>query len=123
MIRHLAEDNLPFWYASDVDIGERGSVFAPFFGIKTATITAPARLAKKTGVAVLAVGYYRRENGKGYCINIATMPENYPTGDAMVDATLLNTLLEKMVRAHPDQYLWQYKRFKTRPNSEPRFYS
>jgi len=119
-IRCLA-DNLTFWYAADVDVGARGSVFAPFFGIPTATMTAPARLSKKTGAVVLLVGYFRLEGG-GYRLSLENMPEDYPSGDDLLDATQLNEGLEKLVREHPDQYFWQYKRFKTRPEGEARFY-
>jgi KDO2-lipid IV(A) lauroyltransferase len=34
------------WYAADQDYGRKHSVFAPFFGIPTASITATARLAR-----------------------------------------------------------------------------
>jgi len=36
---------LPIWYAPDQDLGEKNSIFAPFFNIQTATISATARLA------------------------------------------------------------------------------
>lgn len=120
-IRSLA-DNLTFWYAADVDVGARGSVFVPFFGIPAATMTAPARLAKKTGAKVLSVGYFRLAGG-GYRLSLQAMPEAYPTGDDEYDATLLNERLEQLVREHPEQYFWQYKRFKTRPEGGKRFYS
>ncbi|MBP8097682.1 MAG: hypothetical protein KAY03_00045, partial [Arenimonas sp.] len=30
--------------------------------------------------------------------------------------------LERVVRQHPEQYLWVHKRFKTRPPGAPGFY-
>ncbi|HNC70601.1 MAG TPA: lipid A biosynthesis lauroyl acyltransferase, partial [Pseudomonadales bacterium] len=30
-------------------------------------------------------------------------------------ATRVNALIETLVRAHPEQYLWAHRRFKTRP--------
>ncbi len=31
------------------------------------------------------------------------------------DITYINQLVEDAIRKKPEQYLWQYKRFKTRP--------
>lgn len=112
--------NLMIWYAADVDMGKDKSVFAPFMGVMTATMTAPSRLAQKTGATVVPIVFYRE--GHGYCLDFMSMPEQYPTGDPLVDAELLNANLTQSVSAHPDQYMWQYKRFKTRPPGEARFY-
>ena len=38
------------WYAPDQDYGKKNAVFAPFFGVPAATITATSRLVKMTGV-------------------------------------------------------------------------
>jgi len=42
-----------FYYLPDQDMGERASVFAPFFGIPAATVTVLSRLAETTNAAVL----------------------------------------------------------------------
>lgn len=114
--------NLSVWYAADVDMGERRSVFVPFFGIQTATMTAPARIVQKTGASLIVIAFFRHEDKRGYQVRISAMPEGYPTGDEHQDAILLNTVLEKYIRDCPEQYFWQYKRFKTRPEGEARFY-
>ena len=38
------------------------------------------------------------------------------------DASRLNALFERMIRAAPEQYLWSYKRFKVRPPGEVNLY-
>jgi KDO2-lipid IV(A) lauroyltransferase len=48
--------------------------------------------------------------------------ENFPSEDILTDAARLNAILEKAIRNKPEQYVWQYKRFKTRPEGEARFY-
>ncbi len=48
--------------------------------------------------------------------------ENIPSGDLTKDATRLNASIEEGIRARPEQYIWQYKRFKTRPAGEARIY-
>ncbi len=36
----------------------------------------------------------------------------------MIAATALNREIESCVRTRPEQYLWSYKRFKSRPDAE-----
>jgi KDO2-lipid IV(A) lauroyltransferase len=42
-----------FHYSPDMDYGPKESIFVPFFGVQTATITGLARLAKLTGATVI----------------------------------------------------------------------
>ncbi len=105
------------WYATDQDYGKRGSVFAPFFGVPAATITATARIAKKTGAAVVPFSHFRNDEG-GYDVYFGKALENYPSGDDISDATTTNKIIENEVRRHPDQYLWMHKRFKSQPEGK-----
>lgn len=115
--------NKAIWYAYDIDAGVKKSVFAPFFGIPTATLTTVSRIVQLSDAAVIPMAYYRRENELHYDIVLSPPVENFPSNDLLADAIRLNRLLEKMIRQKPDQYVWQYKRFKTRPDrSERRFY-
>jgi len=116
------EHNEPVWYAYDVDAGKKRSVFAPFFGIQTASITAISRLAKLTGAAIVPIQFNRRDDHKGYEIILSPALENFPSACPSTDAGRLNECLEKAIRHKPEQYIWQYKRFKTRPEGEKRFY-
>lgn len=114
---------LPLWYTPDVDAGARNSLFVPFFSVPAATITSTSRLAKLTDAAVVPIAYYRRKDGKGYDLIFHPALENFPTDDLAADALRINQVIEMMIKQAPEQYLWQYKRFKTRPNSEKRLYS
>lgn len=108
------------WYAPDQDYGARHSVFAPFFGIPTATVTGLSRLAKMSN-AVVIPGFQFRE-GDGYRFIALPPLENFPSGDYVQDATQINTILEQMIRLYPEQYLWQHRRFKTRPEGQAQVY-
>lgn len=110
------------WYAPDQDHGSRQSVFAPFFGIEAATVTATAGFARIGKARVVPFTHSRREDGRGYDIEIHPPLENFPCGDDLADATRINALIEKFIRQHPDQYLWAHRRFKTRPSGEPSLY-
>ncbi len=116
------KENHPTWYAPDQDFGRNNTVFADFFGIATATLPTPARIAAKTGALVVPYFPIRRADGKGFDIRILPALTNFPTGDDVRDATTINRILEDIVRDHPSQYLWVHRRFKTRPEGEAPFY-
>jgi KDO2-lipid IV(A) lauroyltransferase len=105
------------YFLPDMDFGPRDAIFAPFFGIPTATITAMPRLAKLTGAKVIPV--VTRQVGDGYVVRFYPPWENYPTGDLEADVRRMNAFIEDRVREMPEQYFWAHKRFKTRPPGEP----
>ncbi len=106
----------------DQDPGREGSVFAPFFGVTASTMTLVPRLIDKTGAA-LVYGYAERlPDGKGYHIHFLPEDSDFKNLDLKGAATLVNQGVERCVRQLPEQYLWAYKRFKTRPEGEERIY-
>lgn len=113
---------IPTWYAPDQDFSRERNVFAPFFGVPTATITASTRLAASCKAAVLPYYPERKADGSGYILWIKPPIENYPSGDEVADATAVNATIEECVLQNPDQYLWIHRRFKTRPEGEPEIY-
>lgn len=121
LIRALKKGHT-IWYTPDIDAGLRNSVFVPFFGIATATLTTTSRLAAKTGAIVIPTFFYRQAAGSGYTLVFQPPIDHFPSGDDLADATRLNAIIEAAIRKAPTQYLWQYKRFKTRPVGEKRFY-
>lgn len=121
-IRGLKE-NLPTWYAPDQDFGRKNTVFADFFGIATSTLPTTGKIAHKTDAAVVPYFPIRLPDNQGFEIRILPMLEDFPTSDEIADATTVNKVLEDMVRKFPAQYLWVHRRFKTRPEGEPPFYS
>ena len=113
-------NSLPIWYAPDQDLGKNNSVFAPFFGIQTATASATSRLAKNNNTRVIPYSFVRTKNG--YSMSFEKPISNYPSNDPVQDATVVNKILEKQIKKSPEQYLWVHRRFKTRPNDEKNFY-
>ncbi|HET6674085.1 MAG TPA: LpxL/LpxP family Kdo(2)-lipid IV(A) lauroyl/palmitoleoyl acyltransferase [Nitrospiraceae bacterium] len=103
------------WYAPDIDAGTKRSVFVPFFGVPAASLTATARLARLTGAPVVPCFYFRRTDRTGYDIQVEPALERYPSGDLTADTARINQLIEAAVRRYPEQYLWQHRRFKSRP--------
>ena len=124
VIRSLKKGNT-MWYAPDQDFGlERSglenSVFVPFFGKLCSTLTVTPWLAEKTKSTVLPIYYVREKCLKKYKIVVAEPIEF--TGDTYHDAKITNEFLENAVIKYPEQYLWQHRRFRTRPNGEPQIY-
>lgn len=109
------------WYAPDQDYGVKNTVFAPFFGIQTATVTATARMAQMGRAQVVPFEHYRDRHGI-YHVEIKEPLQNFPSGDDVADAAAVNAVVESVVRRHPEQYLWVHRRFKTRPEGEPALY-
>ncbi len=116
------KSGLCIWFAADTDAGIKNSVFVPFFDVLAATVTATPRYAKMSNAMVFPVAFYRREDGSGYELIIQPALENFPSDNIEQDVTRLNNVLEAAIRLRPEQYLWQYKRFKTRPIGEKRVY-
>lgn len=107
------------WYAPDQDFKEH-TIFAPFFGKLCTTLTVTPWLAEKTNAIVIPMYYYRKDDLSGYVV--VTKEAISFSGDPLEDATMTNELLEGIIRKHPEQYLWQHRRFKTRPDGEEKIY-
>ncbi len=112
-LRHLKRGGI-LWYAPDQDMRGKETVFAPFFGIPAATITATHQLSRISGAAVVPF-FHRREGGR-YILRIAPPLAPFPTEDAVADSTAVNQAIEAMVREAPTQYLWIHRRFKRQPD-------
>ena len=110
------------WYAPDQDFGRGQSVFAPFFGIQTATLLATYRLAQMAHCAVVPMFPVYDERKRRYVVRIQPALESFPGPDAVADLARINSIMETHIRSAPQQYWWIHRRFKTRPDGEPAFY-
>jgi Kdo2-lipid IVA lauroyltransferase/acyltransferase len=92
-------------------------VWAPFFGQPAYTMTLSTRLAAQTGAVVLLVWGERLPRGRGYRVHVRSWPATAQASDPLVDAALVNTAMESLIRECPQQYLWGYARYK-QPRTE-----
>ncbi|WP_404416247.1 LpxL/LpxP family Kdo(2)-lipid IV(A) lauroyl/palmitoleoyl acyltransferase [Marinospirillum sp.] len=121
-VRRLRQGEV-VWYTPDQDFGRKVSVFAPFFGVQAASITMTSRIVRMTGCSVVPVRVHRNKDDFTYTLEFLPPLENFPSGDDVADATQVNQVIEKLIRIHPEQYLWMHRRFKTRPDPEdPSYY-
>lgn len=108
-----------FYYLPDEDLGPEYSVFVPFFGLKTATLTALSKLSRMTDATVLPFAtVYNAQNGH-YRATILPPLENFPTDDEVADAARMNRELEKLIALAPSQYMWSMRIFQSRPDGSP----
>jgi KDO2-lipid IV(A) lauroyltransferase len=121
LIREIQTGNF-IVIAPDIDLGPRDSVFVPFFGIQTSTITSVSRLAQLSGAEVCLMTTTLNTNRSGYVCRISAPLENFPSDDPSNDAARLNQCIEALVRESPAEYYWVHKRFKYRPPGEASLY-
>lgn len=95
--------------------------FAPFFGVPALTGVLASRLARRTGARVLFGACLRRSGGR-YQFHFLPADDDVHADDMDVSVAAVNRGVEQIVRLDPAQYLWGYKRFRQRPEGEPRFY-
>jgi KDO2-lipid IV(A) lauroyltransferase len=94
------------------------AIFPTFFGVPAATAPMPAVVSLRSGAAVVFVLSYPLGDGR-HRVVIDGPIEVPRTGDRDRDVLAfmqdLNDRLEHWVRAHPEQWYWLHRRWKTRP--------
>ena len=104
----------------DTNMTPPQGVFVPFFGRPACTASGLARVALKTGAAVLPGFMVWEEAERKYVLRFGEQIPLGSTGDDEADA-LTNTarftaVIEDFVRRYPEQWLWVHRRWKTRPD-------
>jgi KDO2-lipid IV(A) lauroyltransferase len=92
-------------------------VFAPFFGVPALTMKLVAGLVRRYDPLVI-YGFAQRTESGTFRIRVFTAPEGLGDPDDVRAATQLNQGVEQCVRFCPEQYMWSYRRFRTRPPEE-----
>lgn len=115
VIKKLRTDKEIFYYLPDQDLGERDSIYVPFFAHPTcATVNVLPKLVSLTNAVVIPVAIYRV--GNSYEIELSDAWENYPSGNLEQDVIRMNKVIETAVMKNIAQYFWLHKRFKSQPN-------
>ena len=110
------------WYAPDQDYGAQRSVFVPLFGVPAATVTATSKFARMGRAKVIPFTQQRLPDGQGYRLVIHPPLADFPSDSEEADCLRVNQWIEQAISACPEQYLWAHRRFKTRPEGEPKLY-
>jgi len=111
------------WYAPDIEVKNKNTVFADFMGVPASTTVALSRIAEASNAIVVPVAHYRKLNAnKGYILKVLPMLDNFPSGNVLADTRLLNQQIEQMIEPFPERYWWVIKRFKNRQQGEAPVY-
>ncbi len=106
----------------DQEPADEHGVFAPFFGHPAYTMTFVSNLAQKTGAPIVFAAMQRQQDNAGYHLHFFPSDEALVSTDPLTAASALNHHVEQCIAVAPDQYMWNYKRFKkTPPGSEKRY--
>ena len=94
--------------------------FVDFFGTPASANTAFAKIAARTGAAVIPGFAIWSNDEQKYILHF--YPPLPMSGDAADDTRRLHSFLEGVIRQHPGQWLWIHRRWKTRPPGQPPLY-
>jgi len=110
----------------DTNMTPPQGVFVDFFGHAACTAAGVARVALRTGAAVLPGFLAWEPTESRYVLHFLPPLELVNTGDderdAIANTQLFTSALEDIIRRYPEQWLWVHRRWKTRPSGEPPLY-
>jgi KDO2-lipid IV(A) lauroyltransferase len=110
----------------DTNMTPPQGVFVDFFGRKACAASGLARVALKTGAAVLPGFMLWEEAERRYVLHFGTELKFTRSADAEAEILAATqqctSVIESWIRRYPDQWLWIHRRWKTRPPGEPGLY-
>ena len=107
---------LPDQAPPDVNSGENAS----FMGNQCFTPTLASNMIRRTG-ALAVFGVAKRVSG-GFSLHYFAVEDGIYETDTAVSLAAMNRGVEACVRLCPEQYQWEYKRFRVRPKQGPGVY-
>jgi len=107
----------------DQEPADEHGVFAPFFKHQAYTMTFLSNLAQKTGAPIIFAAMQRLPDNTGYHLHYFPSDRDLVSTDPQIAASALNRLVQKCIEIAPEQYMWNYKRFKKTPAGTTRRYS
>jgi KDO2-lipid IV(A) lauroyltransferase len=101
-----------------------GGEYAPFFGVPALTMTLLPRLQQKTGAAIVLAFAKRVDSGEGpgFELVFSDPDPGIYAGDMTEALAAMNRSIEALIKLAPEQYQWEYKRFRRQPEGLPRVY-
>ncbi len=110
----------------DTNMTPPQGVFVDFFGTPACTASGMARVALKTGAAVLPGFLLWEESSQSYVLHFGQQLELIRSedneADIVANTALFTRVLEDYIRQYPGQWLWLHRRWKTRPEGQPPIY-
>ena len=104
----------------DQNVSASEGIFVDFFGEKACVSPAFAKLAARTGAAVIPGFAVWNHAEKKYILKF--YPPVSILGEPAEDTQRIQAAVEAAIRQYPGQWLWMHRRWKTRPPGEPPLY-
>lgn len=104
----------------DQNVAPEEGVFIDFFGTPACAGTAFARIAHRSGAAVIPGFALWSETEQRHILHFDPIVET--TGNAAADTARIQAAVERAIRRNPDQWLWIHRRWKTRPEGSAPLY-
>lgn len=105
-------------HGPDQSPGRKTSIEARFFGQPALSSISTAKLARVSGAAVVPYQPVCLSDGR-YELRLEPALEDFPGDDIATATQRINDVLERHIRAAPEQYLWAHKRFKRGVDGAP----
>lgn len=102
---------------------EPGGIFCPFMSVNTWTMTLACRYIKKLQCPVIMLYFIRLKNKTGFELQIQEVSKDIYDSDLKISVTAMNSAFAQAIGDHPQQYQWDYKRFKKQPPGQPDIYA
>jgi KDO2-lipid IV(A) lauroyltransferase len=119
-ILHALRNNEAVGILVDQNVLPENGAFVEFFGKLACSGTTFAKIAERSGAAVIPGFAFWCERESRHILRF--YPEVPITGDLTADTAAIQKAVELAIREQPDQWLWVHRRWKTRPEGEPALY-
>lgn len=111
----------------DTNMTPPQGVFVPFFGVEACTASGLARVALRSGAAVLPGFLLWERAERRYVLRfgpqLTLQQSDDAEADALANTALFTRTLESYIRRYPEQWLWVHRRWKTRPPGQGSLYA
>jgi KDO2-lipid IV(A) lauroyltransferase len=105
----------------DQNMASYDGVFVEFFGRPACTSNGLAVIARRTDAPVIPAFIVREADGRHRIIierPVELVKSRDIERDVLVNTGRCTAVIERMVRAYPEQWLWMHRRWKTQPASQ-----
>lgn len=110
----------------DTNMTPPQGIFVEYFGVPACTASGMARVALRSGAAVVPAFTIWDAKLRKYRVRFDPALELVSTGDddadAVANTAIFNRVVQDYATRYPEQWLWVHRRWKTRPLGEPPIY-
>lgn len=109
---------------ADPEPARSSGVFVPFLAVQalTSKFVSGMLAGKQDKVAAVFLHAIRLPDNSGFQVLIEAAPDEMYSTDTHTAVSAMSRTLAGYVERWPEQYMWTMKRFRHRPDNEPRWY-